>query len=113
LLNQGFSGFQHRQIIRAGEIVGFVEIAGGLSGNVQLLAAVDFAYALAPEEQVTFVAPGAGFVYAPVARGADAGFIYICVNGKAVGKVPVTYGETIELQSQQERSFWARLIGGD
>ena len=80
---------------------------------MQILAAEDFAYALASQEQVTFVAPGTGFVYAPVARGADAGFVYICVNGKAVGKVPVVYGETIELQLQQERSFWARLIGGD
>ena len=113
LLNHGFSGFQHRQIVRTGEIIGFVEIAGGSSGNVQLLAAEDFAYALTPEEQVTFVAPGAGFVYAPVAQGADAGFVYICISGKAVGKVPVIYGETIELLPQQERSFWARLIGGD
>jgi len=96
LLNRGFSGFEHRRIISSGEIVGFVEIAGGLSGNVQLLAADDFDYALAPDEKVTLVTSGTGFVYAPVAYGADAGSIYVCVDGKSVGKVPVIYGETIE-----------------
>lgn len=113
LLNQGFSGFEHRRIVNAGEIVGFAEIAGGLSGNVQLLAAEDFDYALAPEEKMTFVVPGTGFVYAPVAQGGDAGYVYICVDGKSVGKVPVRYGETIEKQPQEERSFWQRLIGGE
>jgi len=113
LLNRGFSGFEHRRIISSGEIVGFVEIAGGLSGNVQLLAADDFDYALAPDEKVTLVTSGTGFVYAPVAYGADAGSIYVCVDGKSVGKVPVIYGETIEQEPQEERSFWQRLIGGD
>ncbi len=113
LLNQGFSGFKHQRIISAGEIVGFVEIAGGLSGNVQLLAAEDFDYALAPREKVTFIIPGTGFVYAPVAQGADAGHVSICVDGNPVEKVPVIYGETIEKQPQEERGFWQRLIGGE
>ena len=113
LLNQGFSGFEHRRIVSTGEIVGFAEIAGGLSGNVQLLAAEDFDYVLAPEEKMTFVVPGTGFVYAPVAQGGDAGYVYICVDGKSVGKVPVRYGETIEKQPQEQRSFWQRLIGGE
>ena len=113
LLNQGFSCFEHRRLINAGEIVGFLEIAGGMCGNVQILAVEDFDYALAPDEKVTLVIPGAGFVYAPVARSADAGYVYICIDGKPVGKVSVVYGETIELQPQQERSFWKRLIGGE
>jgi len=113
LLDQGFSGYEHRQIIDTGEIVGFVEIAGGLSGNVQLLAADSFDYALAPEETVTLAITGTGFVYAPVAYGADAGFVYVCVDGKRVGKVPVVYGETIEQETQEEPNFWQRLIGGD
>ena len=113
LLNQGFAGFENRQIIRSGEIVGFLEIAGGLSGNVQLLAAEDFHYALAPEESVTFVVPGTGFVYAPVVQGSDGGNCYVCVNGKPVGKVQVIYGETIEAQPMEERSLWQRLFGGE
>ena len=113
LLNQGFSGFEQRRIISRGEIVGFVEIAGGQSGNVQLLAEDDFDYPLTPEETVTLHLPGTGFVYAPVAEGADAGTIHVCIDGKSVGTVPVVYGETIEKLPQEEKSFWERLIGGD
>ena len=113
LLSHGFSGFEHRRIVSCGEIVGFVEIVGGQSGNVQLLAAGDFDYALAAEETASLSVPGAGFVYAPVVSGADAGFAHVCINGKSVGKVPLVYGETIEKLPQEEKSFWKRLIGGD
>lgn len=113
MLNQGFSGFEQRRIVNTGEIIGFAEIAGGFSGNVQLLAADNFDYALAPDEKVSFVVPGTGFVYAPVACGADAGFAHVCVDGKSVGKVPVQYGETIEQVPQEKQNFWKRLVGGD
>lgn len=113
MLNQGFSGFEQRRIVSSGEIIGFAEIAGGFSGNVQLLAADNFDYALAPDEKVSFVMPGTGFVYAPVACGADAGFVHVCVDGKSVGKVPVQYGETIEQVPQEKQNFWQRLVGGD
>ena len=113
LLNQGFSGFAHCRVVRRGEIVGFVEIAGGQCGNVQLLADRDFDYALSPQEKTTLRIPGPGFVYAPVAEGADAGFAYVCIDGKPVGKVPLVYGETVEMVPQEEKSFWERLIGGD
>jgi len=112
LLEEGFSGFEHQRIINSGEIVGFVEIAGGISGNVQLLASEDFDYALAPGEKISLAIPGTGFVYAPVAYGADAGVVYVCVDGKRVGKVPVVYGETIEMQPQAQRGFWESLFGG-
>lgn len=113
LLNQGFSGFAHCRVVSRGEIVGFVEIAGGQSGNVQLLADGDFDYALSPEEKTTLRIPGPGFVYAPVAEGADAGFAYVCIDGKPVGKVPLVYGETVEMVPQEDKGFWERLIGGD
>ena len=113
MLNQGFSGFEQKRIVSTGEIIGFAEIAGGFSGSVQLLAADNFDYALAPDEKVSFVMPGTGFVYAPVACGADAGFVHVCVDGKSVGKVPVQYGETIEQIPQKELNFWQRLVGGD
>jgi len=112
LLEQGFSGFEHCRIVSCGEIVGFVEIAGGQSGNVQLLATADFDYPIAPQEIVTLLVPGTGFVYAPVAEGADAGTIHVCIDGKSVGRIPVVYGDTIEKLPQEERSFWERWIGG-
>ena len=113
LLEQGFSGFAHRNIVQEGQLIGSLEIAGGDCGHVQLLAAEDFDYALAPDEKVSLLIPGTGFVYAPVTAGADAGFVHVCVDGKSVGKVPLIYGATIEKTQDTEKSIWDRLIGGD
>ena len=113
LLNQGFSKFSNQRIISCGEVIGFAEIAGGQSGKVELLAAADFDYALSPEETTEMVIPGPGFVYAPVAEGADAGVVHICIGGKSVGKVPLIYGETVEMVREEQKSLWKRLIGGD
>ena len=112
LLNQGFSGFEMTRIVSKGEIVGFLEIAGGQSGVVQLLSADDFQYPLAFDEVTTLMVPGTGFVYAPVAEGAAAGYAYVCLNGKSVGKIPVIYGETIEKIPVEKKNFLERLIGG-
>lgn len=113
LLNQGFSGFTHQRVLSAGDLVGFAEISGGLSGQVQLLAAEDFDYALASDESAEFIIPGPGFVYAPVAQGADARFVHVCIGGKRVGKVPLIYGDTVEKVAEEKKNFWERLIGGD
>ena len=113
LLEQGFLGFTHCNIVQEGQVIGTTEIAGGDSGRVQLLAAEDFDYAIAPDEQVTLSISGTGFVYAPVTEGAEAGFVHVCVDGRSVGKVPLIYGQTIEKIQDTEKSFWDRLIGGD
>ena len=52
------------------------------------------------------------FVYAPIVAGGDAGFAYICVDGEPVGKVHVTFAETVEQIATQEQSFWQRIFGG-
>ena len=113
LLEQGFSGFVHRNFLQEGQIIGYTEIAGGDSGRVQLLAAEDFDYALAPDEEISLLIPGSGFVYAPVTAGGEAGYAHVCVNGKSVGKVSLVYGQTIEQIKIEEKRFWDRLIGGD
>lgn len=113
LLEQGFSGFTHRNIVQQGQIMGFAQIVGGDQGQVQLLAEEDFDYALAPDEEVSLLIPGTGFVYAPVTAGAEAGFVHVCVDGSSVGKVPLIYGQTIEKIQDTKNSFWDRLIGGD
>ena len=109
LLEQGFARFQVRQVVAAGDPVGSLEVAGGAGGRVELLAAEPFSYALAPEEEPLVVLPGVGFVYAPVAEGADAGFAYVLIQGKAVGKFPVVYGQTVELEREEPESIWDKL----
>jgi hypothetical protein len=76
------------------------------------LAATDFSYAVAEGEHCHVMLPGPGFVYAPVAEDADAGFAYVMIEGKAVGKIPVVYEDTVELHQIQKRSWWEKLFGG-
>lgn len=110
LLNDGFTRYQDRQIVQAGQYVGTLTVLGGESGCVQVLAAEDFSYALAQGESPVLVLPGPGFVYAPAVAGADAGFAYVLINGNAIGKVPVVYGGTVEQNAAEQKGFWRRLL---
>lgn len=110
LLEEGFSRYTIQRIITAGDKVGTLEVVGGLGQRVEVLAAEDFDYALAPEERPQLALPGPGFVYAPAVEGQDGGFVYVLIEGKAVGKVPVTYGATIEQIPEEEKSFLERML---
>ncbi len=109
LLNEGFSRYSVRKIVTKGDLIDTVEVEGGERCSVELLAAEDFSYALAPEERPQTAVPGPGFVYAPAVEGAPAGEAYVLIEGKAVGKFPVVYGATIE-QEKEKKSFWQKLI---
>ncbi len=110
LLEEGFSRYQVRRVISAGDPVGSLEVEGGLGQRVEVVASEDFDYALAPEEKPTLALPGPGFVYAPAVEGQEAGYVYVLVGGKAVGKVPVNYGATIEQIPEAEKSLLERLL---
>ena len=84
---------------------------GGENARVELLADGDFDFALAEDEKPMVMIPGTGFVYAPVAEGGSAGFAYVVLEGNAVGKVPVVYGDTVEQSPTEEKSFWQKLFG--
>ena len=109
LLETGFSRYQEKQIVARGQYVDTLEVVGGETQRVQVLAAEDFTYALAPEESPCLMLPGPGFVYAPAVEGADAGVAYVLLEGNAIGKIPVVYGQTIEQIPEAERSFWKKL----
>ena len=111
LLEEGFSRYSVRQILSAGDRVGTLEVESGRESQVEVLAASDLAYALAPEEKAVLVLPGPGFVYSPVTEGADAGFVYVVIDGCAVARVPVVYGKTIEAEPEAESDFWEKLFG--
>lgn len=96
LIEDGFSRFTVQQLVRQGQTLGQLELAGGQEASVDLIAAEDFSYSLAQGERVTISLPEAGFAYAPVAEGQEAGFAHILVDGTAVAKVPLVYGATIE-----------------
>lgn len=111
LLEEGFSRYSIRRVISRGDSVGTLEVAGGRDQRVEVLAGEDFDYALAPEEDPQVVLPGSGFVYAPAVEGADAGYAYVLIQGKVVGKVPTVFGRTIEQTPEEEKSLWQRILG--
>ncbi len=112
LFEKGFSNYRIRQIIKAGQEVGTLAVFGGEKGQVRLLAKEDFSYALAEHEEITFRLSAKEFAYAPVVAGGDAGFVYVCVDGKVAGKIPVYYEETIEQLPPEKQNFWQRWFGG-
>lgn len=113
LLEEGFSRYTVQKLVSAGDIIETMEIEGGQEGYVHILAAEDFSYAVAADEQVTVELHGPGFVYAPVVEGAEAEAAYICLNGIPVGKISTVYGETIEQSQPPRKHFWENWFGGD
>ena len=110
LLEEGFSRYAVQPIISAGDKVGTLDVVGGENHVVEVLAAEDFDYAIAEDERPCLALSGTGFVYAPAVEGADAGYVYVLIEGKAVGKVPVIYGATIEQEQEEEKIFWQKLF---
>ena len=109
LLEQGFSRYSIQRVVNRGQYVDTLEVAGGQGSQVELLADQDFDYALAEGENPQLMLLGPGFVYVPAVEGADAGIAYVLLEGKAVGKVPVVYGRTIE-QAPEEPSRLQKLL---
>ena len=110
LLNEGFSRFEVKPIILAGDCLDTLEVAGGENRQVEILAAEDFSFPLADEEKPYTMIPGPGFAYAPVAEGADAGVAYILIDKKAVGKIPVVYGRTVEQEREESKGLFEKLF---
>jgi len=111
LLEEGFARYHMQRVVTAGDRIGTLDVVGGENKTVSVHAAQHYVYPLAQEEQARFVIPGYGFVYAPVVEGADAGFAYLLIGDKAVGKVPLVYGKTIEQEEQEPEGFWERFAG--
>ncbi len=110
LLEDGFSRYSVQRIVSAGDCIDILDVVGGESHKIEVLAAEDLDYALAPEDRPQLVVPGPGFVYAPAVEGADAGFAYVVIEGNAVEKVPLVYGQTIELRQEEEKSFIKKIF---
>ena len=110
LLEEGFSRYSVRRVVSAGDCVDMLEVVGGEGNQVEIVAAENLDYALAPEEQPQLVLPGPGFVYAPAVEGAEAGVAYVLVGGKAVARVPVIYGRTVEMQKEEQPGFLRKIM---
>lgn len=113
LLEDGFSRFEKKSIVQAGDVLGQRAVVGGDADAVELVAAEDFSFALTAQEQPRILLSGTEFDYAPVVRGGEAGFAYVLLEENVIGKVPVVYGETVEqIKESEKKPFWRRLLGG-
>lgn len=111
LLEDGFAHYNVQQIVTKGAVLGCIEVAGGESGEVQLLAAEDFFYSLAAGETAQIRINGTGFVYAPVSKQQQAGYASICIGDRVVGKIPLIYANTVEMLPEPKHSVWDKLFG--
>lgn len=112
LLLNALSAYTPVDIVSYGDVLGTLSVFGGQADAVRVLAAEDFSYALAEGEQISFALSQKEFVYAPVVAGGHAGFAYVCVDGRAVGKVKVVFETTIEQTVPEKKPFWDRIFGG-
>ena len=113
LMELGFQNYCVKQIITKGDVLGMVEIAGGVSGSASLIADADFSYSLTDQEWPEIILQGPGFVYAPIAHGQVAGTAYICLGDKTIGEVPLVFGQTVEQNDMPKPSIWEKLFGGN
>ena len=113
LLDMGFREYSLRRVVDEGVCVGTRQVLGGDHGEVELITEQGFIYALTDEEHPQIITGGQSVTYAPVVQGADAGFAYVMLGESCVGKIPLVYGETVEQQPEEEKSFWERWFKGD
>ena len=110
LTEDGFSRYSEKCIIKSGDCVGYLDVAGGDLREVPLIAKQDCLCFVANWEDIEVVLQEYGIVYAPVIYGQDAGVAYIKADGVLVGKVQVQFGETIERREEQKIPFWKKLF---
>ena len=112
LLEEGFSGYQVRELVAEGEVLGYRHILGGDGTHVPLVAAEGFSYALAEGEEVEIVLSPQYFSYAPVTAGAPEGCAYAVLNGQVIGQIELVWGTSLDETQEKERTLLERLFGG-
>ena len=112
LHDSGFSQYSQQTLVTEGQNLGRVQVMGGEQGSVNVLAAQDFSYAIAENEQPYVLLSKPGFAFAPVVQGQSAGMAYICIGDQTVGKIPVVYEVTVEQSVPEKKHFWDGWFGG-
>ena len=109
---QGFEGFEVRELVAPGDVLGYRYVAGGDGTRVPLVAAEGFSYALAPGEEPELVLSPQYYSYAPVTEGRPEGDAYVLLDGQVVGQIPLVWGSSMTETKQKERTLLERLFGG-
>ena len=112
MLEAGFRDFEVRELVAAGEVLGYRHIVGGDGTRVPLVAEKSFSYALAAGEEIEIVLSPQLFSYAPVEGGASEGCAYAVLDGTVIGEIPLVWGTSLEETKEKEKPFLQRLFGG-
>lgn len=103
MYEQGFRQYKMCHVITCGQVLGQLQVFGGVLPTVNVVAAEDFSYALAQGETVSIRLSKKDMSFAPVVEGGHAGYAHICLGEKTVGKIPLEYAETVEACPPQEK----------
>lgn len=110
MLEDGFERYKPKQLICKGDYIGSSSVLGGENDTVELWAAEDFCYAVSDDE-APYVIPGKPeFAFAPVVAGQNAGYAYVCIGDKTIGKISMVYGQTVEQPRTVQKSWWIRFL---
>lgn len=112
LLESGFENYSEQKLVSKGDILGVIEVTGGQSVGVQLVANESFSYSLAEGETPKIYLPSPGFVYAPVVENQEAGYAQIYLGEDWIGRIQIVYGQTVEQSVERPSGFWERFLGG-
>lgn len=112
LHESGFLQYKQKQIISTGDVLGTIDVAGGDAQKVHLVANEDFSYPLSQKDIISVKLPNPAFVYAPVVYGQNAGCAAIFVGQRKIGTVEMIYGETVEQEIHEQKSWIHRFLGG-
>lgn len=109
LLDYGFTAFERRVILHAGQTAAELPVLAGEQDTVELAAFDALALPLRPEEhaELRLIAPR--FVYAPVLAG-PAGLAEVWCGGEKLAEVTLYYREPVAQKT--EKSRFARIFGG-
>ena len=112
LLEQGFADYEVRELVAAGEVLGYRYILGGDGSYVPLVAEEGFSYAMAAGEEAEVVLSPQSFSYAPVSAGEEEGSAYVVLAGRVIGEVPLVWGSSMTEKQEKEKTLLQRLFGG-
>ena len=112
LLEDGFSRYEVKRIVEAGEVLGYRHILGGDGTAVPLVAAEEFSYALAEGEEPQIVLSPQSFSYAPVRKGGEEGCAYAVLDGRVIGEIHLVWGGSLDEKQENEKTWLSRLFGG-
>ena len=112
LLEQGFGDYEARELIEAGDVLGYRYILGGDGSYGPLVAAEGFSYAMAAGEEIDIVLSPRQFSYAPVDEGEEEGCAYVVLGGRVIGEVPLVWGASVTEKQEKEKTLLSRLFGG-